>query len=205
MATRPASRSSAEIEAQLRIGFESADAVLRSFATWSAGLERARYQAARREASRVAAKHGAQSDAGRAAADRADEARTRVAAAAVLAGRAAVAAFEVPADSAIIHGRVVAADGAPATDLTVRVVGARDKAQLDTLTDANGYFRFDLAGAPADHKESAPPAQGGAYLPTHSAPVRLTVLRFDKVIASDETPFRVALGQAFYRELTVED
>jgi hypothetical protein len=209
MPTRPASRSSAEIEAQLRLGFESADAILRRFATWSAGLQRARYAAARREALRVAAKHGARSDAGVAAADRAAQAGTRVADASLLAGRAAVTAFEVPAEVAILHGRVVAADGTPGNDLTVSIVSTSDKAQRETRTDTRGYFRFEFVGYGAsgnvNRDGAATPAQDAAQAATQSAPIRLTVVRDKKVIVSDETAFQVHLGQALYRELTVED
>jgi hypothetical protein len=202
-------RSSAEIEAQLRAGFDSADAGLRRFATWSAGLHRARYVAAQREAARVAAKHGAQSDAGLAAADRAEKVRTRMVDASLLAGRAAVTAFEVPADVAILHGRVVVADGTPGKDLTVRIVSTSDKAERETTTDARGYFRLELAGHDTEYKVNVEGSHTATHhasaTPTQSAPVRLTVLRGDKVIASDETAFQVHLGQALYRELTVED
>lgn len=165
---------------------------------------------ATREASRLAAKHGAKSavakDAAVRAAELAETHRESVAAA-----RRTEVPIVVPDEGkAAIIGRVADASGEGHKGLTV-VARIGDKAIGSATTEAHGVFRLDVGADAGDDKHQkrvlaqVDAAQVAKPPPSISADVTLEVRDGEKVIHRDETPVKIVAGRSTYRELVIAE
>lgn len=198
----PSSQSENTPPVDLEATFTGVDEALRSVARAAVDLERSRIGARTREASRIAAKYGADHPRARAAVTAVRVQRAHLAEATRLAGRADVAPIEIGATEIAIIGRVIDASGAGRAGLTVHAAAPDGRVLASSNTDARGQFRLtgkrDAPG-PTDTGAKAPPTVGT----NGQGDVVLVVLRETIELYRDAQAFTVNPGLVLYREITV--
>jgi hypothetical protein len=149
-------------------------------------LQTARTATRRREAARVMAKHGRGSEAMKVATARVDVQERVGQVVRAERERTRVAPFTVEQDRAVIHGRVVDAQGSGQRGYTVTAVDARGNHLASSRTDACGYFKLDLTS-----RVEAPP-------------VVLVVSRERETVQRHPETFDLRPGSARYVEIVLE-
>lgn len=163
-------------------------------------LTNAHVDALRIESSRVSGKYGAGSP-------RAAQLATRLAVQSAVAAttkadseRTSVGVPQVPADAAVVFGRVVTAAGAGVAQMTVAALDARGATVTYACSGANGEFSLTIP--------FTAPGNADATRENVAREQQIVLQVTDGTQATrfrDAQPMTIALGKAAYRELTLGD